>query len=323
LDEGMALLGRLVRRSPEGYQGLSDDVVKILFERMLGWIGTLNGVVAPAASPAVAASTSSAASTTPPSQFAALKTVDGITPTIARVFMQYLLEVNVKAGNIKLKDAVAPNTAQSSLRDDLSLIPCSNTLVSIDPHTDESSNLPFMKRLSVDCVGLDALWLVALSARNHSVGNAAINLLITLHVKYGCCCCLGCCVLPKVANSLVVFTSVSNHIKSKREKLLSVFVGTALKHVRDSAKELTTPDPARDEHNKRRVVRAVNVLKVRRSRSQRCRGILSCCKRRVANWLTGIPELLPPCRESTRAYHFVQVRRFLNGNGVVSHGSCP
>jgi hypothetical protein len=182
----MELLGRLVRRSPEGYQGLNDDVVKILFERMLGWIGTLNGQVLPAASPATSTpgiSTSSAAATTPPSQFAALKSVDGITPAIARVFMQYLIEVNVKGGNIKLKDAVAPSTTQSTPQDDLSLVPCSNMLVSIDPHTDESSNLPFMKRLSLDCGGLDALWHVALSARNHAVGNAAIHLLITLHVK--------------------------------------------------------------------------------------------------------------------------------------------
>lgn len=46
-----------------------------------------------------------------------------------------------------------------------------------------TDNLGYLKRLSLDFIGLDSIWALALGAKNPAVGKAAIDLLITLHVR--------------------------------------------------------------------------------------------------------------------------------------------
>ena len=93
----------------------------------------------------------------------------------------------MKVGNVKIKEPLAPTPAgphsEPPAKEDGSItaLPVAGSIVSIMPHPD--THRFTMKRLALECVGLDCLWMVALSARSHAVGAATINLLITLHVK--------------------------------------------------------------------------------------------------------------------------------------------
>ena len=143
LDSGMAWFGRIVSLTgnrSEGFVGFNDDVIRVVFQRMRTWLVSLAETASPTPSPAASApsaTASTAGSATGTATAGASSavvaaspghpplasqpsfsrrfdtvpspvTLSSLSPTVVRVFLQYLLETNVNAGGLKVKRVTAP-----------------------------------------------------------------------------------------------------------------------------------------------------------------------------------------------------------------------